>query len=107
MTGDKTSFTMKKIRTNEITRKISFDSYYVAFSNTLKLLREINNTLPQLAANDLAATKADLSRRIQELHPEGKKQYDKYEEFSKNYRKRKLMKVFLCPISNCPVDICI
>lgn len=91
MENEKTTFEMGRISRNKITRKTVLDSYYFAFSNTLKLLRYINDKLPQLAADDLTAAKDDFHRRVEQLDPEGKKQYDKYEEYSKNRRKRKLV----------------
>ena len=90
MENEKTSFKMGRMSWNKVTRKLVLDSYYTGFLNTLKLLRQINNRLPQLAAADLAAAKANLSRRVEQLDPEGKKQYDKYDDYSKNRKKRKL-----------------
>lgn len=54
-------------------------------------MRQINDILPQLTGTYLDATRVHLSRRIQELDHEGKKQFDKYEEYSKNPKKRRVV----------------
>lgn len=91
MENENTNFKMGRISGDKVTRKIALDSYYFAFSNTLTVLRYINDTLPQLAETHLDEAKADLVRRIQKLDPEGKKQYDRYKEFSMNRKKRNLV----------------
>src|SRR5688500_6155466 len=91
MKKEKTTFEMRRIGPKRITFKLVLDSHYGVFFNSLKLLRQINDILPQLTGTYLDATRVDLSRRIQELDHEGKKQFDKYEEYSKNPKKRRVV----------------
>jgi hypothetical protein len=44
---------MRRTSVERITLKDVLDSHYTGFLNTLKLLRQINDTLPQLAATRL------------------------------------------------------
>jgi hypothetical protein len=91
MENEKTTFEMKRISTKSVTVKLVLDSYHAAFINTLKLLRQINDTLPQLAATHLGEARGDLARRIEELDSKGKKQLGRYEEYIKNEKKRKVV----------------
>jgi hypothetical protein len=90
---DKIHFETRRKSIKRITLKEVLDSQCSAFIYTLSLLSQINDILPKATQRYLDSARADLSRRIEELDPEGKKQLYKYHEDYKNPKiKRRVIK---------------